>query len=383
MKNRKLVLVVNVDWFFRSHRLPISLSAISAGYEVHLVCRDTGMFDELSSLGIVVHDMPFARSGFNPILEFFVLLRLLFVIARIQPQVIHAISSKPVIYVGLLGWIFPSAKKIFSISGLGGVFSSGSAGFFVKIRKYVLSTLYRISIFASGGYFIFQNSTDQSVISGLAAGRIRSVIIPGSGVDLEVYKPSERTPQNYLVFTMACRLLKDKGVREFIRASNVVDEAKAPFENVRFLLAGSPDSENAGSISFGEISKLDDRGVVEVLGHCEDIPTLFSKTDVVVLPSYYGEGLPKVLIEAAACGKAVITTDHAGCRDAIIEGETGLLVSPRSEEQLVAAMLQFIANPDLVRQFGARGRRHAEDLFSIQSVIETHLFLYSEEADSQ
>lgn len=370
--------MVNVDWFFRSHRLPIALSAISAGYEVHLVCRDTGMFDELSSLGITVHNVAFARSGFNPISECFVLLRLLYVMAKIQPQIIHAISSKPVIYVGLLGWIFPYTKKIFSVSGLGGVFSSGSDGFFVTLRKRVLSTLYRISIFASGGYFIFQNSSDQHVISELAAGKLRSIIIPGSGVDLEVYKPSERTSKNSLVFTMACRLLGDKGVREFVRAANVIDKTRHPSENVRFLLAGSPDSENAGSITFEEISKLDHGRVVEILGHCEDIPSLFSKTDVVVLPSYYGEGLPKVLIEAAACGKAVITTDHAGCRDAILEGETGLLVSPRNEEQLVAAMSQFIANPDLVRQFGESGRRHAEALFGIQSVIDTHLSLYSE-----
>lgn len=208
--------------------------------------------------------------------------------------------------------------------------------------------------------------------AGLAEQKI--VLIRGAGVDLHeyLYKPE---PQGLPVVSMASRLLKDKGVVEFVEASRILQERGIKAE---FWLIGTPDPGNANTVSQSQLEEWEQAGLVKCLGHRKDIAQLFSQSHIVSLPSCYGEGLPKVLIEAAACGRAVVTTDHPGCRDAVEVGETGLLVPIKDSAALADALEKLISNPMLRQRLGHAGRRLAEDVFDVEKVIDAHILIYQQ-----
>jgi glycosyltransferase involved in cell wall biosynthesis len=200
----------------------------------------------------------------------------------------------------------------------------------------------------------------------------KTTVIPGSGVELEAY-PHVAEPEAVPVAIFAARLLRDKGVFEFIEAAAIL---RSRGVEARFLLVGSPDSGNPASVTVDELERFKREGVVEVMGYRQDIAELFANSNIVVLPSYYGEGLPKVLIEAAACGRAVVTTDHPGCRDAIEPGRSGILVPVRDARTLADALQTLIEDASLRHQYGKAGRALAERLFSVNHVIDAHLNIY-------
>jgi glycosyltransferase involved in cell wall biosynthesis len=172
---------------------------------------------------------------------------------------------------------------------------------------------------------------------------------------------------------MACRLLKDKGVYQFIEAARIV---KSNHSNVEFILIGTPDVDNPNSVLSKEIDMWIAEGVIKYLGHRTDIADLFSDSNIVCLPSYYGEGVPKVLIEAAACGRAIITTINPGCRDAVIDGQTGICIPIKNSEALAEAVIFLVEQPDLRHRMGLAGRQFAEQEFDVSSVVNKHLNLY-------
>ncbi|MDC9725357.1 MAG: glycosyltransferase family 4 protein, partial [Gammaproteobacteria bacterium] len=217
--------------------------------------------------------------------------------------------------------------------------------------------------------------TDMSALVGAGGVKAeKSRMIRGSGVDLDKYTVAPE-PQSDLVIIMASRLLKDKGVYEFVEAARKI---KAKGIKVRFQLVGEPDLGNPESVTHDDIQGWRTEGIVECLGYRTDIAELFSGANIVVLPSYYGEGLPKVLIEAAACGRAVITTDMPGCRDAIEPGLTGMLVPARDAISLKNAMVSLLEDPITRQKMGLEGRDLAEREFSIDSVVSIHLDIYRE-----
>lgn len=259
-----------------------------------------------------------------------------------------------------------------AISGLGTVFVERE-----KVRSWMrrgVEWLYQRALGHPNAKVIFQNPDDLKALLGIGAvSEKNTALIRGSGVSLVAY-PMRPEPEGVPVVTFAARLLKDKGVREFIDAVRVLKERGVV---AKFWLAGSPDQGNLTSISENEQSLWRKEGLVEILGYRSDIPDLFANSNIVVLPSYR-EGLPKVLIEAAACGRAVVTTDVPGCRDAIEPETTGLLVPVRDAKALADAIQSLIEAPLRRKQMGAAGRALAEREFALEKVVEAHLVIYQE-----
>lgn len=260
-----------------------------------------------------------------------------------------------------------------AISGLGTVFVDHD-----QTRSWMrrgVEWLYRLALGHANGRVIFQNPDDRATLIGMGAVRKdKTALIRGSGVSLSAYQMRPE-PEGVPVVTFAARLLADKGVREFVEAARVLKERGVV---AKFWLAGSPDPGNLTSITEKELSHWRKDGCVEALGYLSDVPDLLANSNIVVLPSYYGEGLPKVLIEAAASGRAVVTTDHPGCRDALEPGKSGILVPPRDVMALADAIQALIEDPEQRKRMGASGRALAEREFAIERVVDAHLLIYRE-----
>lgn len=368
---KKLLFFVNVDWFFISHRLPIAIAAIHEGYKVHLVCSFTDKADYLSSLGIEIHPIELSRGGTGIFDELRTFISVFKTLRHIAPDILHCVTIKPVLYGGILSRILGIKKIVFSISGLGHVFTA--RGIRAKIFRAGIVLMYRLALRSPQGTVIIQNYDDYKVLANHGIVTIeQSILIKGSGVELKKYTFSPE-PEGTPVVSMASRLLKDKGVIEFVQAAKILKERNI---NVIFRLIGDIDPENPATITADELYSWSCQKIIEVLGYRSDIPTLFSKSNIIVLPSFYREGLPKVLCEAAASGRAIVTTDMPGCRDAIEPGKTGLLVPARDALSLADAIQSLIENPELRKSMGNAGRLLAEREFNIETVIETHMKIY-------
>ncbi len=373
VNSKKIVFIVNVDWFFVSHRLPIALKAMEVGHEVHLLCTMTDKKEYLESLGIVVHSFEFSRSGKNIFNELGSIYKLYQQIKKIKPGLVHLVTIKPVIYGGIVARLAKVPAVVSAISGLGFLFVKRRGIKTVLLRSLILF-LYRLAMNHDNQRVIFQNPTDrQALIDAGGVQESKTRMIRGSGVDLNEY-PVLPEPDGVPVIIMASRLLKDKGVCEFIEAARIVNSKGL---KAYFKLVGEPDDGNPESVSRAVVQSWQGEGVVSCLGYRTDIAQLFSQANIILLPSYR-EGLPKVLVEAAACGRAVITTDVPGCRDAIESEVTGLLVPARDVYALEQAMNKLIGDDALRLNMGKAGRALAEREFSIDKVVVAHLDIYDE-----
>lgn len=367
----KLIMVVNVDWFFLSHRLAIAKAAVAAGWEVHIATTLTAESNKLDGHGFTVHDIPMHRSSWGPFGLLRTLLRYIELYRTVRPQVVHLVTIKPVLLGGIAARLTSVPGVVFAVSGLGHVFvAQGRLG---KVRRALVRRLYRLAMDRRNKIVIFQNDVDQAELLKLGCVREdQAVRLPGSGFDVDSYKVSE-LPFGPPVFLMASRLIRTKGVMEFVGAAAELRDEGFPAE---FWLVGAPDPLNPEGLTLNEVEELKKTSNVKVLGHRSDVPDLMRSASVVVLPSYYGEGLPKVLIEAAAAGRAVLTTDSPGCRDAIEHQVTGLLVPERDVSGLANAMRTVATNKEMLKEFGQNGRKRAEAMFRIQDVIAEHLRIY-------
>jgi glycosyltransferase involved in cell wall biosynthesis len=368
---KKILFIVNVDWFFVSHRLPIALEAIRQGYEVHIATMVTDKLDLLEKSGLIVHSLSLhrSRSGISILSELWALLS---IIKDIAPDIVHLVTIKPVLLGGIASRLASVPAVVSAISGLG--FTFHGKGFIFSLRRKLISLFYYLSLGHMNQKIIFQNNDDKLKLSQIGKNiNNRSVLIQGSGVDLSLYSVVENN-FNSPVIMMAARLLSSKGVREFVQASKIV---RTNNKNVRFVLVGDTDPLNPESIKKSEISQWKEDGLVEIWGYRSDMSNVIPKANVIVLPSYYGEGLPKVLIEAAACGRVVITTDHPGCRDAITR-KTGVLIPIKDSEALADAILDLLQNPQKAIKMGEAGRALAEQKYAIEKVCEKHITIYKD-----
>jgi glycosyltransferase involved in cell wall biosynthesis len=369
---KKILFIVNVDWFFISHRLPIALAAIKEGYEVHVACGITDKKILLESHGLIVHSLILSRSSVWIFSEFKILKQLFAIIKLVQPDITHSITIKPVLYGNIVSRLLRVPVRIASITGLGYVFIA--SGVRSKLFRVVIALLYRLAL-SGAKIVIFQNNSDRDVLKKFSAIKPeQELFIRGSGVDLSLY-PVLPEQEGRPVVMLAARLLIDKGVNEFVGAAEII---KAQADNVRMVLVGDIDRENPKSISMQKINSWVDANIIEYWGYSTDIAITISKSNIIVLPSYR-EGLPKILIEAAACGRAVVTTDVPGCREAIEPNETGLLVDVRSASSLAKGILSLIDDRDLRYKFARNARKLAERAFDINDVILTHLTIYKKE----
>jgi len=367
---RKLLFVVNVDWFFMSHRLPIALAALRQGYEVHLATAITDQLASLQQQGLVVHPILHDRSGANPIRAARVFFQIFLVFLKVRPDMVHLVTIKPVLLGGIAARLAGVPAVVAAISGLGYVFTQRSWA--SRLRRWLVAALYRLALRHKNIKVIFQNQHDRATLNELADLKSDQVeMIRGSGVELDVFQVRP-VPAGVPVVVLAARLLGDKGVREFVQAARRLQQKGI---SVRCCLVGAIDPGNPSSLTEKELAAWRSEGIVELWGQRDDMPQVLSQASIVVLPSYR-EGLPKVLLEAAACGRSVITTDVPGCRDAIEPGITGLLVPVRDAVALADAIESLINDPARRLAMGAAARKLAVQAFDIQQVVARHLQIY-------
>lgn len=369
---RRLLFVVNVDWFFLSHRMPVAQQAQREGYEVHLATGLTDRRAELEAAGLVVHPLAITRGHAGWLASWAVWWALLRLFLHLRPDLVHLVSIKPVLLGGLAARLAGVPAVVAAISGLGFVFTA--QGWRADIRRWAVGGLYRLALGGKRLRVICQNRDDLDQVThmaGLDAGQ--TMLIRGSGVDLTRFVATP-LPDGMPVVMLAARLLADKGVREFVMAARQLRGAGV---QARFCLVGAIDPDNPASLGEAELQAWAQEGVVELWGHRADMPQVLAASHVVVLPSYR-EGMPKILLEAAACGRAVVTTDVPGCRDAIEPNISGLLVPPRDGAALALVIRRLLDDPLACRRMGQAGWDLAQRCFGEQDVVAAHMRLYAE-----
>lgn len=371
-KRAKLLFNVNVAWFFISHRLEIACAARDSGFEVH-IASDLESPEEAAILqreGLAFHRVRLIRGGMTPLRDLMYLRQLERVMKVVRPVLVHNVTVKPVIYGTVAARKVGVSGIVNAVAGLGYAFSPGESR---KVLSTILRAAYKVALDHPEVRVIFQNEDDLETLAGAKViDRRQAVLIRGSGVDLEKFAFVPEPPGLPIV-VMPARMLRDKGVLEFAGAAQILRKQGVA---ARFLLAGKIDRANRAGLRPVEISVLERETGVEWLGHVSDMATLLRSSHIVCLPSYYGEGLPKSLLEACAAGKPIVTTDVPGCRDAVRHGENGLLVEPRSAEAVAGALAKLLMNYDLRMSMGVAGRRRAEDEFGLPKVVQRTLDLY-------
>lgn len=328
----------------------------------------------IRALGYPHYELPLTRSGTGVVSEAAALLSLIGLYRRLRPRIVHHVTIKPVIYGGIAARIARVPAVVSAISGLGYLFSE-SASSRAGWRMSLVRLLYRLALAHRNSCVILQNHDDRLV---LAAQGISScgnhALIPGSGVDLKGFTVVPE-PGGVAVVVMASRLLWQKGVGEFVAAARGL---RAAGVKARFLLVGVPDAGNPDSVPVSTLEEWGAEGVIDWMGFRADMADIFGKAHIVVLPSRYREGVPKVLLEAAACGRAIVTTNTPGCRDVVKDGVNGFLVPPGEVATLEARLRTLIEQPELRRRMGELGRLRAESDFCVSTVVRRHLELYAE-----
>ena len=371
--SRRLLFVVNAPEFFLSHRLPIAVAAQKAGYEVHVASAPGDSVQGIRARGFIHHSVGFARSGQNPWVELRTLVSLVRLFRRARPDVVHLVTIKPVLYGDIAARLARVPGVVAAVSGLGTVFLADSG--LARARRWLIAKLYSAALKQKRLAVIFQNPDDRDTLISFGALQLGDVrMIRGSGVSLDEYSCLPEPEAARPVVVMAARLLRDKGVFEFVEAARLL---RSRGVDVEMKLIGSADAGNLTSVTEAELDKWRKEGVVELMGFRPDIAAQYAAANIVCLPSYR-EGLPKSLVEAAACGRAVVTTDVPGCRDAITPNETGLLVPVKDSVALADAIQKLVEDSELRTRMAKAGRELAEEAFSIEKIVAQHLNIYEE-----
>jgi glycosyltransferase involved in cell wall biosynthesis len=381
LKKIKILYIVNIDWFFVSHRLPIALEAINKGYEVHIATKYTNKRQMLDDLGFILHSIDYDRSAMGAVSLVMEFSQTLKILQKVKPNIVHLISIKPVIFGGIASRIINTENVVSAVSGLGYIFSS--EGLFASIRKFFVKKLYIQAFSHPSQQIIFQNEDDKNLlISHNKKLEAKSVLVPGSGVDINLFDNNAFSPDIPIIMLVS-RMLVDKGIREFVEAVKILESIDSSLhDKYRFALVGGSDSSNPATIEDSELTFWAESGTVEIWGHISNIPKVLNQSYAIVLPSYR-EGFPKILMEAAACGKAIITTDVPGCRDAIIPEITGILIPPKNPLALAEAIKLLLEDPLLCESMGKAGRKYALEQFDIKDVISKHMEIYKELSSSK
>jgi glycosyltransferase involved in cell wall biosynthesis len=373
MNQGKILFITNTVGSFVSHRLPIGVELVKLGYDVHLIAAFNSIEggNTVLSSGIKFHPVRLSRSGLNFALEAIAFVKIMLLIKSIRPSLVHLVTMKPVIYGGLIARMLRVEGVVIAISGLGYLFMS--PGVLVTFLRSIAVSIFKIIFAKKNITVIFQNPEDQQLLFMLTKLNPRkAILIKGSGVNLSEFTLGVNPSQLPKIVIMASRLLKDKGVLEYVNAAKILSEKGLGIE---FRLVGDIDLGNPSSLTSSEILEIKKQNLVKIYGHRDDIAVLYNESRIVVLPSYR-EGFPKSLIEAASCGRPIITTDVPGCREAVIPGKTGFLVPPRDCIALALAIERLIGDDDLCDQMSKFARKFAEQEFSIDQVVDKHISIY-------
>ena len=369
MVHQKLLFIVTEDWYFVSHRLPLAAAAKKAGYDVAVATRVRSHGQAITAEGIRLIPFILSRHVGYPIREVVALTRLY---VRERPDIVHHVALKPIVYGVLAARIAGVRAQVNAVAGMGRLFTS-TTGVMRLIRpaaRWILALLLR----GRRSLTIVQNSDDRALLlrSHLPESRIH--LIRGAGVDTTLFAPGSE-PAQPIRIVLAARMLWAKGVREFVQAASLLAEEGIV---ARFILAGLPDYGNPESVPEETLREWDGKNGVEWRGLCNDMPSVFRESHVSCLPSYYGEGVPKALLEAAASGLPIVTTDIPGCREIVRNDENGILVPAKNPHALATALRRLIQDPSLRSKMGQCGRAMVLDKFSQERVIKETLAAYRE-----
>ena len=368
-KTPLLLFVVNDAPTFVTHRLPAAAAAREAGCTIALAAPSPCP-PGIAEAGIDFHPIPLSRSGMNPLADLRCLLALVALFRRLRPDLIHAFTIKPIIYGGFAARLTRVPAFVGTVSGLGTTFIAQGAR--AALMRRLIRLMYRVALNQRRILAIFQNPADRDLFIQLGiVPEDKTHWIRGSGVDVALY-PLEPGPPGPVTFTFAARFLADKGIYEFAEAAAFLSRQGVA---ARFQIAGIIDPGNRTSLTAEQVADLTRDGTVENLGFRTDMPQVLCQSHVVVLPSYR-EGLPRILVEAAAAGRAVVTTDVPGCRNSVIAGETALVVPARDAGALAAAMRQLVDDRALRARLGAAGRKLAQRDFAVEKIIADHVGIY-------
>ena len=370
---KTLLILVNNLSSLVSHRLEIALTAKKIGYEVKVAFGELDMDTKiLTEKGIDTFHVPISRGGVNPFKEMWYFLSLCVLFFRLRPDVLHLVTIKPYLYGGIAARLVGVPCVVSAIAGLGSLFIQDNL--FSRLTRLLLYPIYCMAFAHPNQCVIVQNEEDSKLLVKWGALKPKKIhLIHGSGVNLDIFKNFDE-PCGIPTVCFAARLLQEKGVYDFVIAAGLL---RSRGVRARFWLAGNQDLENPSGLKNKDLKQIHKKGNVEILGYQKDIVTLYSRSNIVCLPSYR-EGLPKSLVEAAAASRAVVTTDVPGCRDAIIPNETGLLVPIKKPEKLADALQLLIENPSKRSVMGRAGRRLAERRFDIKIIVQKHLKIYQE-----
>ncbi|MGB7597780.1 MAG: glycosyltransferase family 4 protein [Gallionella sp.] len=371
MKNShpKVLFFVTEDWFVCSHWLPLILAARDAGYDTAVVTQTNKHADQIRAHGIRVIPFEISRRGSNLIFEFMTVLRLFGIYRKEQPQLVHHIAMKPMLYGSLVARLVGVPHIVNWVAGMGWLFVSNNRRAKILqsvVRKALGMLLRRTSV-------IVENRDDQTIISSLGIADHDIHLVRGAGVDTLAYAPTPEPDGDKLV-VLPARMLWNKGVGEFVAAGQQLRQRGV---TARFVLVGEPDEGNPASVSPEQLLAWQNEGVVEWWGRREDMPLVYAQSHIVCLPSYR-EGLPKSLLEAASCARPIVATNVPGCRDVVRGGDNGLLVEPRDAAVLANALARLLADPELRLRMGQRGRERVLNEFSQEGIVAQVLAIYRE-----
>lgn len=364
--NKKVLYLVADDRYFCSHRLPLALKAQQQGYHISVATPAKGDHIGIQKAGLDFHPIIFDRGGLNPWRELRTLWQIFKLYRQLHPDIVHLVALKPVLYGTLIGLITGIPKIIAAVAGLGAIFSQSH--WLQKPVKFVLRWLLRwrrVQV-------IVQNPEDGQVIQNLDK-RIQVHLILGAGVNTYTFSPTPE-PTGPITVVHVSRLLWTKGVGEFVAAARLL---KAQGHSLSFRLAGEPDLENPDAIPLSVLQGWHNEGIVEWLGYQKDVPKLYQQSHMAIMASYYREGIPKSLLEAAACGKPIITCDMPGCRIIVKDGINGYLIPPQNVDILAEKIVELALNPERRKAFGQASREFVMLHFNEELICQQTLGLYS------
>lgn len=367
--SKKILYIVNhMDWFW-SHRLPLARGAQQEGWSVYVAAPGAAGDRKLAEQGFIGLELP---SSENPFGIFKTIAAIADLLKQIKPELIHAITLKYAFMAGLAARSYPEVKAVHTIAGLGYLFSG--EGWKPQILRLIAGPLLKFSLKRENTQIIFQNPDDQNLLirrGFVDAGQCH--LIRGSGVDTEEFSFAEEPPYKTPLIVMPTRLVHEKGISVFVEAAHILHNRGI---DARFQIAGGLSENNPRAISEDEMNHMVADEVVQWLGKVENMPDLLANCTLVAYPSWYGEGVPKVLLEAASTGRAIVTTDHPGCREAVREGENGLLVPVKNAVATADAIERLLQDPQRRKTMGLRGRDRAEKEFDVRIIVEKTLKIY-------
>jgi glycosyltransferase involved in cell wall biosynthesis len=365
---RRLLYVVNEDFAFLLNRLPMARAAREAGFEVHVATNVTNGAKAIEAEGFTLHAIPFRRGGLSPFATIPALLAIRRVEKSIQPSVVHHSGLQCCVYgaMAAFGENFPTVN---AITGLGYIFTSAS--WRSRILRHGMTWLLPWLLNRKHSCILVQNPDDRAAMSALRIKPDQLTLIPGSGVDTHALTPLPE-PNEPITIGFAGRLLVDKGIRSLVAAHSLLRQQGHEFN---LVIAGNPDPANPASIPLDEIEQWARRPGITWLGHIDHIESLWQRCHLAVLPSHR-EGLPGSLMEAAACGRPLIATDVPGCREIVLNDQTGLLVPVDDPAALAQAIMQLAASPQLRKRYGEAARQFVVDRLSAKIIGDSIVQLY-------